>query len=314
MLARFPTVPPDAGHYESLYIKAAHPSEPLAVWIRHTVHQQPGHEPIGSTWFTLFDGATDTPYAVKETRPPGELATGGGDLVRTGAGAGGPHRTTGDIAGEGRRAAWDLAIDGPPRDAFPYLPHPALYRAPLPRTKAVAARPRASFTGTLEAGGRHLDLTGWRGMVGHNWGAEHAERWIWVHGAGLDAIFGRIRVGPVLTPWIANGMLDVDGRRHRLGGLLRRARVEEAPDRLSFAIAGPDRLDVRGELTAPREQIAGWVYADPGGGEHHSLHCSIARLTLTVGGRRLPPDEHATYELGVRERDHGIAIQPFPDP
>ena len=30
------------------------------------------------------------------------------------------------------------------------------------------------------------------------------------------------------------------------------------------------------------------------------------RVTLTVAGG-------AAYELGMRERDHGMAIQPFPD-
>ena len=43
-------------------------------------------------------------------------------------------------------------------------------------------------------------------MIGHNWGAEHAERWIWLHGvfeqgAWLDKALGRVKVGPVLTPW-----------------------------------------------------------------------------------------------------------------
>ncbi len=56
-------------------------------------------------------------------------------------------------------------------------------------------------------------------MVGHNWGAEHAERWIWMQGAGFegrdpgdyfDMAVGRIKVGPD-HPWIGNAML-LDGR------------------------------------------------------------------------------------------------------
>ena len=45
------------GHYESFYLKACHPAEPLGVWIRYTVHKRPGEPPNGSLWFTLFDGA-----------------------------------------------------------------------------------------------------------------------------------------------------------------------------------------------------------------------------------------------------------------
>ena len=57
-----------------------------------------------------------------------------------------------------------------------------LYRAPLPRTKLTSPVPAASFDGTIELPGRTLRLDGWRGMVGHNWGCEHAARWIWLHG------------------------------------------------------------------------------------------------------------------------------------
>ena len=42
--------------------------------------------------------------------------------------------------------------------------------------------PAARFDGTIELPGRTLRLDGWRGMVGHNWGGEHAARWIWLHG------------------------------------------------------------------------------------------------------------------------------------
>ena len=43
--ARFPEVDLKAGHYESFYLKACHPSEPLGVWIRYTVHKRPGGAP-----------------------------------------------------------------------------------------------------------------------------------------------------------------------------------------------------------------------------------------------------------------------------
>ena len=64
--------------------------------------------------------------------------------------------------------------------------------------------------------------------------------------------------------------------------------------------------------------MVGWVYADPDGSEHNSLNCSIADMTLDVerdGGAplRLELTGGAAYELGVRERDHGVQLQPFPD-
>ena len=61
--------------------------------------------------------------------------------------------------------------------------------------------------------GALVDVVGWRATVGHNWGAEHAERWVWLHAAGfedepdawLELAIARVRVGGALTPWIANG-------------------------------------------------------------------------------------------------------------
>ena len=95
-----------------------------------------------------------------------------------------------------------------------------MYRAPVPKTKLLSPYPDARFDGVVRAGEREVELDGWRGMVGHNWGTQHAERWIWLHGAGfegaddvwLDAAIGRIKLGLVTTPWIANGTLYA-GRR-----------------------------------------------------------------------------------------------------
>ena len=60
-------------------------------------------------------------------------------------------------------------------------------------------------------------------------------------------------------------------------------------------------------------------YSDPGGGQHHALNCSIAELRLRVERPGRPALELATafggaYELGVRETDHGVSVEPFPDP
>jgi hypothetical protein len=213
-----------------------------------------------------------------------------------------------------------------------HLPRAWMYRAPLPRTKLSSPLPDARLHGTLVlADGpapRTIELDGWRGMVGHNWGAEHAHRWIWLHGvdfredaaAWLDLALGRVRVGGWTTPWVANGALRIDGGRIALGGLgARGLLVAESPThcRLSLPGAGGAQLDAH--VDAPAASLAGWRYADPGGGEHDVSNCSIARLTLTLHrpgaapARTLSTAHGAAYELGMAEHDQGVPIAPFPD-
>jgi hypothetical protein len=213
--------------------------------------------------------------------------------------------------------AWDLALEAAEEPLF-HLPAAWMYRARLPRTKLLSPAPAARFSGSLTVDGHAIDVDGWRGMAGHNWGAQHAERWIWLHGLTpdgdwLDAAIGRVKLGPVTTPWVGNGALSVAGDRHPL----RRAKVTEFADRCTFALSGRG-VEVRGTVEAPRERFVGWVYADPDGSEHHAVNCSIADMRLTVrrgGGApfELVIPHAAAYELGMREHDHGIAIQPYAD-
>jgi hypothetical protein len=314
--ARFPVVPPGAGHYESFYVKACDAGRPLGVWIRYTVHKRPGAEPKGSLWFTLFDAALDGPRAGKVTLP-GPRA---GDQEWIGVGE--ASLRAGVAVGAVDGVEWELRFEGSSPPLF-HLPRDWMYRARLPRTKLLSPVPGARFDGSVSVDGRLVSVEGWRGMVGHNWGAQHAERWIWLHGITdsgdwLDVAIGRVRLGPVTTPWIANGAVCLGGERIPLGGLGRRVAVREAPDRCSLSLTGPGGLRVRGSVAAARKDVVGWVYADPDGSEHHTANCSIADMRVAVERDGFSPVElvveaGAAYELGMRERDHGIPIQPFPD-
>jgi len=326
--ARFPNVPVARGHYESFYLKAGHPGEPLAVWIRYTIHKRPGAPPRGSVWFTLFDArATGAPRASKVTVEADRLDAGGGDYVRIAGSRFGPGHAVGDATSERLAASWELEFE-PGGEAFRHLPRDWMYRAPVPRTKLESPHPATRFAGRVRVGDDVLEVDGWPGMVGHNWGAEHAERWIWLHATAfeghgpdtwLDVAIGRIRLGPLTTPWVANGVLSLDGRRHRLGGIerVRATKVGERPTECRFVLPGATASAI-GSVTAPSDGLVAWEYADPDGAGHHTVNCSIASMRLEVRRPGTEAVELATasgaaYELGMRERDHGVPIQPFPD-
>jgi hypothetical protein len=328
--AIFPKAAPKAGMYESFYLRAVAPDRPLGLWIRHTVHKRAGGAPRGSLWCTVFDAQRGAPFMHKltsdrlEVPPEGWIAIGAGGHVD---GEGGSMALT-QAHGRCGDASWQLRIDPQERE-LRHLGRELLYRAPLPRTKLTSPAPRASFDGVLELAGRDaIELRGWQGMVGHNWGAEHAERWIWLHAVGLaedphawiDVAVGRVKVAGALTPWVANGAVSIGAHRYRLGGLGARAlRVREGAAGCELRLPGEGGVRLQARVRVPDGTAAGWRYADPDGSEHDVLNCSIASVELDVAlpgegsPRKLRSDHGGAYELGMRERDHGVAIAPFPD-
>jgi hypothetical protein len=306
-----------AGGYESFYVRAVDPERPRSVWLRHTVHQAPGEEPLGSAWLTVFDGARPAPLAHKATAPD----PGVDGWLRVGESTFGPD----GVHGSAGTASWELTWTGdePP---LRHLPKSFMYSAPLPKTKLESPRPHVAVSGRVVIGGETVELDGWPGMVGHNWGAQHAERWIWLHGVlfeerpddWLDIALGRIRVGPVLSPWVANGVVSLRGERIRIGGVGARPHVNEGPSHLDLSVHGHDarlRLTVHGL----RPQTVVWRYADPDGGEHLVANCSIAELEAVVIPRDGPAAtlrtaHGGTYELGAREAPLNLPVQPFGDP
>jgi hypothetical protein len=325
--ARFPAVDAGAGHYESFYLKAAAPGGGRALWIRHTVHKRPNSEPTCSIWFTHFDGASRAPRATKATFSADRLEVPEGSYIRVADAEIGPGMAAGRIETEELSAEWDLRFDDR-HEAFHHLPSERMYRASLPRTKLLSPHPGALFAGTLRVDDEAGALDAWPGMVGHNWGAEHAERWVWIHGADFDGgspgdyvdiAAGRIKIGPFQTPWVANGSLVIGGDAYRLGGIghIYGTDIEAEPSGCSFVVPGKG-VTLRGAVSAAPDHFVGWIYADPDGGEHNAVNSSIADLEMRV---ERPSHKHAhlrlagaaTYELGMRETDHGIAILDYPD-
>jgi hypothetical protein len=313
-----------AGRYESWFLSArdAEPGRPpRALWIRHTRHRaaNAAAESV-ALWCTLFDPSQGGPAAVKESgeRFPGSALAGPGGF-------------RGEAHARGRMAAWDLGVSGagtPLRHLRPRL----LYRTPLPRTKLEAPVPDGDAAGRLVIDGRVLEVAGWRATVGHNWGAEHAERWVWLHAAGfvdepeawLELALARVRVSGATLPWVANGAMWLGGERFRLGGLghVPGVRVVALPGRLEAIVPGA-RADIRVTAQADLDQVVGFRYAgmggDPVAGEREVLHAGLAEIRLGVRRAGRPPAELYTaaggaYELGGRDFTHGVPLQPYPDP
>lgn len=292
------------GRYESWYMRAVHPEKPLGIWVRHTSHTDKTGRVRGAHWFTLFEPGGVTARKSSFDGPPAE----GGGAFSAGA----------------EDASWDLRLtEGEPE--LRHYPAAWMYRAPIPKTKAVSLHPLARVNGEVQVGERHISLSGWRGMAGHNWGAEHAHRWIWIHSAGfneepdgwIDMILGRLKIGGLVTPWISNGAVHAGGRLMRFGGFRRRPVVTEEIGEARIELAGPAGRALIDVSAPSRESNVLWHYADPDGRGHVAANCSIASMTVRLigahGDRVLTTRHSAAYELGMDSAPSGWLVQPYRD-
>jgi hypothetical protein len=302
-----------ASGYESWFVSARDPSSPRALWIRHT-RPRPRQRPESvALWCTVVDRDLGQPPAVvKEvfgTFPPGAAA--------------GPGQFRGQASMGAQTGRWDLAIAGGQPPLRPLRP-PVLYRAPLPRTKLEATVPDGEVTGTLGVGDHDIAVSGWRGTVGHNWGSEHADAWVWLHAAGfgaaleawLELVLARIRIGPARSPWTAMGALGLGGERVLLGGLGRRPRVDAGPSRLTADVPSPGgRLQL--SVTTDDDDPVAVTYTDPRGGTRTVRHAALAGVELTLrrpGHRELTlASNRGAYEYGTSQGMPGIVPQSLPE-
>jgi hypothetical protein len=299
--------------YESWFVSARDPVSPRALWIRHTRHRsRQGAESV-ALWCTIIDRDLGQPPAVVKqvfgVFPPGAAA--------------GPGQFRGQAAMGEQTARWDLSVTGGQPPLRPLRP-PILYRTPLPRTKVEATVPDGQVTGLLDVDGRRVSVSGWRGTVGHNWGSEHADSWVWLHAAGfatapevwLELVLARIRVGPARSPWTAMGALSLSGERILLGGLGRRPRVDARPGRLTADVPSPGAQLQLSVITDDDDPVA-VSYADPRGGTRAVMHAALASVELILrrpgSGELTLSSSRGAYEYGTRQGAPGIVPQPLPE-
>ena len=302
-----------AGGYESWFVSARDPASPRALWIRHTTLRPAVGPESAALWCTLVDqDLSQRPVVVKEVCgafPPGAAA--------------GPGQFRGAAAMAEQNARWDLAITGG-QPTLRLLRPAMLYRAPLPRTKLEASVPDGLVTGMLDIDGHQVGVDRWRGTVGHNWGAEHADCWVWLHAADfgaapqawLELVLARIKIGPVRSPWTAMGALGFGRELIPLGGLGRRPKVSAGPGQLTAGIPAPGaRLDLTASTTD--DDAVAVTYADPRGGTRVVRHAALATVELTF---RRPGHSELTmsgtcgaYEYGTSQHLAGIVPRPLPD-
>ena len=223
---RIPSVPLGEGLYESLYLTAIDADGRRALWLRHTWLKHPGEAPEPTLWVTWWGPE------LTQTRGPGSA-----QLAASGS------------RGSIENHTWDLRWHAS-APQVPYLPG-VLYDRWFPRSNGVVLVPQGTVEGVFDG----HDLTGWSAVVGHNWGAEHAHQWEWLHGASGDDWFDQLRVKPIRhLPWLTVATTSIHGK-------IRRTRTR-LPVQVSSGVE------------------ASWDYPSPSGTSKKVRNCSVATALM----------------------------------
>jgi hypothetical protein len=316
------------GHVESHFLKANSRDGRRAVWVKHTVFAPPGGaaDAVAEVWAIAFDrehpgqfpvgGKVTVPFTeARVGTSPFEVVAGGAQL-RSG-------HAVGAIESNGHRLRWDLRYDA---SAPPFRPFPSerMYRGSFPKTKTVTPCPDGQFSGEVEVDGERWAVDGWPGMQGHNWGRGHADAYVWAHcntwdgpsesaGAWFEGFSGRVRLGPVMTPWLSLAALHVGGRTLRFDGpasMLARG-IQVGVDHWRFRLRQGDAV-LHGELMADKDAMAGLHYANPRGPLTYCLNSKLARGTLRLEEPGRPDleltSDRIALEIGTHDPAHGVRM------
>lgn len=316
-----------AGHYESFFQRANHPTRPLAFWIRYTIFSPQDHpeDAVGELWAIYFDGEAQRHVAVKAEVPFTECTfKTDGFRVDVGNARLAPGLLVGSATSGEHTVSWTLAFSGGTEPLF-MLPV-EMYDAPFPQAKGLVGVPLAVYNGVLRVDGRETAIVDWVGSQNHNWGPKHTDHYAWGQVAGFDgepetfleAATARLRIGSDWSPFMTPAVLRHRGREHALNSLPQMARAVASFSYSTWTFKSEtDEIVLEGMFTAPREAFVGLRYRNPPGGTKECLNTKIASCELRVTYRQpgeaprteiLSTKHRAAFEILTDDRDHGVEI------
>lgn len=335
------------GHYESWFLRANHPDEPRAFWIRYTVFCPKGkpENALGEIWAMVFDKTSGNHVAVKNeflakecrfSQDSFQVRIPGADL--------GPGKFTGKAEKNGNSLSWDISYSG---DAPPlYLLPKPMYSMGFPKAKSLVPLPMALFSGTIHVNGVPLSLDNWVGSQNHNWGVKHTDHYAWGQVAGFDndrdafveLATARLKFGPVWTPFMTVLVLRTGNKAYALNSVVKSIQAngrffyhgeKEIPESELFPENARDAGDfclwqvetenkairIKGEILAGKKDFLGLTYYNPPGGNKFCLNSKVAsarfRVLLKDEGEKekeLVSRSGAAFEILTDDPDHGITM------
>lgn len=316
------------GHYESFFLRANHPSLPLAFWIRYTIFSPQGHpeNAIGELWAVYFDGENGLNTAVKKEVPFNECSFSSSTLdARIGTAALDTGKLAGGASAGGHEIRWALTYKGDGKPLF-MLPL-KMYSAGFPKAKTLVPLPMAQFSGSLSVDGNTVNIDEWVGSQNHNWGSKHTDLYAWGQVAGFDnsresfleVATARVKIGPLWTPNMTPVVLRHKNQEYALNSMAQTLKARGHFTYFDWQFHSEnDAVSVVGRIAGDRDHFVGLNYYNPPGGSKHCLNTKLAscelRLTYKQGplegtSELLSTSHRAAFEILTDKIDHGIAIR-----
>lgn len=286
------------GHYESWFIRANHPCEPRAFWIRYTlfVSAQDAAPRLGEVWAIYFDGGRADPVAAQEDVPWAQCQMQADKLdLQLGNSTLRPGEARGRACGSRHRLEWQLQYrDG----AEPLLLLPApWYERGFPKAKALVSRPLVRFTGHLIADGERIEIENWIGSENHNWGQRHTDSYAWGQVCGFDnddsafleCASARLKLGPFWSPVMTIATLRYQEKIFAFNRVERSwlQKAEYGAGQWNFTCV-ENRCRLHVEISARAQDTVALRYRNPPGGIKTCLNSKLARCELRLERRDQP--------------------------
>lgn len=307
-----------AGHVESYFLRANHPTRPLALWLKATILAPLSGPPLAEAWFIFFDGERGATFAHRQTQPFAQARFAGDgaasldvDAAGLSLALGAHGHAKGTFTAPQGTATLDLAWTpdtSPVAQPLSIFPWRLLRTGPFPKSKLLTPCPALRFSGRVTLPGGAVELSGWHGMQGHNWGKEHAFEYAWgqclfpADDAMVEGFSGRVRVAGRTTPRISALVVRKGARTWRFDTLFDvwRQQADVSLDSWALTLRSGDG-EATLQMDASGRPMVCLGYGNPDGQLSYCFNSKLAKVTLTVR-----PADDASFTC---VSEHGGALE-----
>lgn len=301
------------GHVESYFWRANDPSRPRALWLKQTILAPLKGPAVAESWFIWFDAEAKRTIAGKATQPF-ERARFFPDAVTTDAMSASPTapgHARGAVSTPEGDASFDLAwtvTPSPVARRLSILPYRLLREGPFPKAKLLTPYPSLDFTGVVTVAGERVDVGGWRGMQGHNWGKEHTFEYVWGQclfpddDVMCEGFSARVKIAGGTTPRLSALVVSKGARTFRFDRLFDpwRQKASIDGDRWTLELRSDDG-EASLSMDASQQPMVCLGYDNPNGERSYCLNSKLAKVSL-----RVRPSDDASFTV---HSAHGGALE-----